>query len=233
MRQFTYEFRFDSGERIHFTVDLERHTADTPPAEELPAPWTQLDYHQCANCPLRLDEHPRCPVAMDLQGVARDFSQVLSFTEAEVLVHSAERTYFHRCDVQTGLKSLLGLIMGSSACPILAQLRPMAWFHLPFASIDETIYRVAGAFLLREYYEHRDGKPAHLELPELDTLYADLQQLNRDFMGRLRAASERDANLNAVNILFSLSAVVAMTWTEKLDELRGLFPGPAEAPPGS
>lgn len=231
MRQFTYEFRFDSGELIRFTVDLERAAAPVPDRPP-PAPWADLGYHQCSICPLRTEASPHCPVALDLQEVAAGFSQVLSYTEAEIVVISEERTYGQRMDVQSGLKSLLGLIMGSSACPVLSRLRPMAWFHLPFASVDETIYRVAGAFLLREYYAHRDGREPQLALPQLDSLYGDLQSLNRDFMTRLRAASQRDANLNAVNILFSLSAVVALTWTEKLDELRALFPDLPSPSPG-
>ena len=37
--------------------------------------------------------------------------------------------------------------MALSGCPVLEQLKPMARFHLPFASVEETIYRAASMYL--------------------------------------------------------------------------------------
>ena len=42
-------------------------------------------------------------------------------------------------------------------------------------------------------------------------------------MKRIKAASPRDANLNAINTLFSLSMMVAMTFLSKLEEIKPLF----------
>src|SRR5690606_39165845 len=120
-------------------------------------------------------------------------------------------------------KSLIGLIMPSGECPILSRLRPMAHFHLPFSSVEETIFRTVGTYLTKQYFLHKEGHDPDLELGGLEALYEDLQTLNIHFIDRIRAASKRDANLNALNILFSLSAIVSMTLDEKLRELRPLF----------
>ena len=42
-------------------------------------------------------------------------------------------------------------------------------------------------------------------------------------MRRIRAASQSDANLNAINILLSLSSVVALTLDDRLEEIKPLF----------
>lgn len=222
MSQFTYEFKFADGSVNRFEIDLEQERGRTRRTEERP-PWTELEFHQCANCPLNVEEHPHCPVAIDVEEVAEKFRDALSFERADVWVRTKDRDYYKNCDVQSGLKSLMGLIMGASDCPILTQMKPMAHYHLPFSSVQETVYRVAGAYLLKQYFLRLAGVEPDMDLAGLERLYSDLQVVNRGLIQRIRAASAKDANLNALNILFSLSSVVAMTLDEKLEELKPLF----------
>ncbi len=162
-------------------------------------------------------------MALDIEEVAARFKDILSYEQAQVRVLSKEREYLKKCDIQTGLKSLLGLIMASSRCPTLSQFKPMAIYHLPFASIDETIYRVSGAYLLKQYFLNKEGIKPDLKLLGLWKFYRELQLVNKDFMRRIRAASQSDANLNAINILLSLSSVVALTLDDRLEEIKPLF----------
>jgi len=209
-----------NGEIQRFEVDVHRDSAD--PHEDR-AEWTLLAYHQCANCPLSKEEHKYCPVAVDIEEVAERFKDILSFERAEVRVLTDARAYLKTCDVQTGLKSLLGLIMASSRCPTLSEFKPMAIYHLPFSTVEETIYRVTGAYLLKQYFLNKEGTQPDMKLLGLEKFYRELQQVNKDFMKRIRAASRSDANLNAINILLSLSAVVALTLDERLEEIKPLF----------
>ena len=220
MAKFTYEFNLENGEVYDFTVDLERPRAKEKATHP---PWTELDFHKCRNCPLSSEIHHHCPVAVDIEEVAEQFTDILSFERVEVRVKTKERDYVKNCDVQTGLKSLLGLIMASGTCPTLSQFKPMAYYHLPFATVEETIYRVVGSYLVKQYFINKEGDTPDLALKGLGTLYKELQAVNQDFMTRIRAASRSDANLNAINILFSLSAVVAMTLQSKLNEIKPLF----------
>ena len=218
----SYEFSLDNGIVHRFDIPL----GPVPQAARIPASsadWTRLQFHQCANCPLQADDETHCPVAVDIEEVAEKFKDIISFERADVRVISEEREYFRNCDVQTGLKSLLGLLMASSSCPILSKFKPMAQFHLPFSTVDETIYRVTGAYLLKQYFLFKDGCKPDLDLKGLESHYEDMKQVNRDFMLRIRTASESDANLNAINILWSLSAVVGLTLDERLEKMKPLF----------
>jgi hypothetical protein len=218
----SYEFSLDNGIVHRFDIRLD----PVPQAAKNPASsadWTRLRFHQCANCPLQADDETHCPVAVDIEEVAEKFKDIISFERADVRVISEEREYFRNCDVQTGLKSLLGLVMASSSCPILSKFKPMAQFHLPFSTVDETIYRVTGAYLLKQYFLFKDGSKPDLDLKGLESHYEDMKQVNRDFMQRIRTASESDANLNAINILWSLSAVVGLTLDERLEKMKPLF----------
>ena len=58
---------------------------------------------------------------------------------------------------QQAMSSVLGLIMATSGCPWTDRLRPMARFHLPFASEAETLYRSVGMFLLARELVGADG----------------------------------------------------------------------------
>lgn len=229
VKPIVYEFKLDNGEFFRFEVAVLGRQRPTAPSGGH-AEWTQLEYHQCEHCPLKSADHPHCPVALDIEDIAQRFTHLLSYEEADVWVRTEERDYFKRCDVQSGLKSLLGLIMGSSGCPILSRFRPMAVFHLPFSSVEETIFRSTGTYLIRQYFAAQDGQRPDLELEGLAEFYQTLQQVNHDFMLRVRAASENDVSLNAVYILFSLSALVSLTLKSRLEELRPLYNLPPAKP---
>lgn len=217
MKTFSYEFEFEDNTRVQLDIPI-----DGPRVRDLePAEWTRLEYNRCRNCPLKAQEC--CPVALDLQEVTEAFRDIISYSKARVRVTTPERIYEKHCDAQVGLKSLLGLIMASSDCPILSQLRPMARYHLPFATIEETIYRTAGAYLLKQYYISQISGEPDMDLTGLENLYRSLQIVNTDFLQRIRSASNQDANLNAISTLFALSAMVSMTLKEQLEEIKPLF----------
>jgi hypothetical protein len=213
-----YEFTLADGRVHRFLIggDEER-----PVTAELP-PWTALAYHQCGNCPLAAAQTPRCPAAVDVFRIAERFADKLSYERVHVRVQRHDRTFEMDCDVQTGLGSLLGLVMASSGCPILGQLQGLARFHLPFAEFEESLFRTVGLYLLRQYFVAKDGGRPDFELAGLARLYDDLQEVNRAFKRRVETVSPRDASINAVTLLFSLSALVALSLESGLEQLREL-----------
>lgn len=221
----TYQFILQDGSFIEFEVDLERKGNGRMP-DNL-AEWTRLDYGQCPNCPLNRAEHTHCPTAVDLQKIVTAFTAVISHTRARIEVATPERTYVKDCDVQTGLRSLLGLVMATSGCPFLSQLKGLAKMHLPFATMEETVFRTVGFYLIRQYLRMRAGESPDLELQGLDSLYQALHTVNRHFNERLRAASEQDANLNAITSLHYVSLGVTYSLEDNLAEIQSwLFPDP-------
>lgn len=113
--------------------------------------------------------------------------------------------------------------MATSACPHMAHFRPMARFHLPLASKDETVYRATSMYLLAQYFAYRDGKQPDLDLSGLAEIYANLEVVNRAMAERLRGASEEDAAVNAVVILDVLAKTLPFAILDKLAGMRQLF----------
>ncbi len=225
-----YEFTLPNGRVHRFVIGGDE---EAPTTSELP-PWTRLDFHQCGNCPLRAADAPRCPAAVDVFRIAERFADELSYERVHVHVQRGSRAYDIDCDVQTGLGSLLGLVMASSGCPILGQLRALARFHLPFAEFEESLFRTVGLYLLRQYFVAKDGGVPDFELAGLARLYDDLQEVNRAFKRRVEAVSPRDASMNAVTLLFSLSALVSLSLESGLEQLRQLVAGgPDPLAPGA
>lgn len=222
-----YTFSFESGRVLHYRVPFHRERPQADSASELSEEdfpsWTRLEYQQCANCPLDAKTSPCCPVALDAKDVILGFREVLSYREGDVRVTTPDREYFKRCDAQTGLRSIIGFVMATSSCPILAPLRGMAHFHLPFASLDEIVYRATSSYLLSQYFHYKDGTEADLDLSGLKAQYQEIQTLNYHFLQRIRAASDGDASLDVLSTLFSISSLFSFNLEQHLEQLRPLF----------
>jgi hypothetical protein len=217
-----YLITLDNGNVYQFKVDLDRST-DVDEGTRNHAFWTRLGFNQCSHCPLDATVRQCCPPAMDLEHIAANFANIISYEKVWVEVNTPERTYRKRCDAQTGLRSLLGLVMARSSCPILMNLRELARFHLPFATIEETLFRSTSVYLLKQYFLYKEGKQPDWDLVGLEQLYEDLQTLNRCFKGRLDAASKLDANANAIGSLIYLSMAVSFSLEERLMEFKKQF----------
>ncbi len=217
-----YTFKIEDSDPVEFDVDPTQqphHSAANSP----PAAWTRLEHSQCRVCPFNSQDIQYCPAAVNIERAAHKFAKVVSYKNVEVKVQTPDRTYEKKCDAQSGLQSLIGLLMASSTCPITAQFKGLAKFHLPFASPEETLFRTVGAHLVKQYFRKRRGQSVDLELAGLDKLYKDLEALNESFMKRLHAASERDCNLNAVYALLALGHSVRFSLEDQLHELEEQF----------
>lgn len=219
-----YIFQIPEIGDLNFQIDLRRKYTQAIDQQDHPF-WTRLDYKQCQNCPLPPGSYQHCPTAVDLEDIVSKFSPLPSFDVVEVAVKTPHREYRKHCDIQTGLQALLGLVMATSACPILSRLRSLANFHLPFATTEDTLFRTVGAYLLQQYFIYADGGIPDFELRELEALYNSLGQLNFSFTQRIQAASDRDANLNAIVQLGALSFMVQLSLEEQLKEFRAGFQG--------
>jgi len=214
-----YNFTLDNGTSHKFEVAVNR-VFDHQTDRAAHSPWAKLEYNQCHNCPLNTAEFRHCPVALDVEEIALRFADIISYESVQVEVITPERTYLKRCDVQTALRSLLGLVMATSACPILSRLKNLAAYHLPFSTLDETLFRTTGAYLLKQYFIYKEGGKPDLELAGLNRLYQELLTVNRCFKQRIDAACSKDANLNALGSLFALSMAISFSLDDKLKELE-------------
>jgi hypothetical protein len=227
----SYKFTLDDGRVVEFNVDRSRQWNDAIDQQEH-APWTRLDFHQCSNCPLTSSDCRHCPAAVDLEPVAAAFTDIVSHEKVKVEVRTEERVYLKDCDAQTGLRSLTGLLMSTSGCPVLQQLRVLAEMHLPFATLNETVFRICGAYLIREYLEMKSGRTPDWDMTKLLRYFEELQTLNQEFKSRLNSAVHRDSNLNALGSLFFISMGLQLSVEENLQEFRKYFQGLGDAPEG-
>jgi hypothetical protein len=218
-----YEYRLPDGTVWSFEVDLNRRLPPSAPISEsdpaAPPPWTRLAFHRCRNCPLP-DAQPYCPPAVDIAPIVEKFSHIPSTVGMKVTMLNATRVCIKETDAQAGLEALLALVMATSACPILRRLRSQALFHLPFASIEETLYRTVGDYLIKQFFIMRDGGQPDFALVGLEALYSELAILNISFFSRIQAASAKDANLNAVVMMSSMSEIVSISLDRRLEPLR-------------
>jgi len=222
----TYCFNFDDGTDKTFSLKLDRETFTFANSEISDAPeWTKLSYNKCTNCPLSETDNDYCPVALNLNNLTEEFHTVVSHESVSVSVTTEDRTYNKKTTIDQALSSLMGIIMATSGCPILDYLRPMARFHLPFASPLETSFRSLSMYILAQYLFNKDteSNSISIDLSDFEKIYTEINSVNNDFSIRLRAAGEKDANLSALTNLDCNATLVSFTIEETLNELRQYY----------
>ena len=222
--RFVYIYKFNDGSTKHFDLHLDPenlHLIGKRP-ENLPI-WAMLPFNKCSICPLSEKDHVYCPVSANFAGVVEEFKNFLSHEHVSVTVACEERFYGKETTVQGGLSPLLGIIMTTSGCPIMEQLKPMVRFHLPFASLDETIFRGVTMYLTAQYFRHQDGKDAAWSLDGLHKIYTEVGQVNQGFANRMRAAAKKDANVNALVNLDVFASMMTLAAEDTLARLKPYF----------
>ncbi len=217
-----YLFTMDDNSVLRYRVEYERHREAQLDPEKYPA-WTLLGFHQCPNCPLSLQEYSHCPAAIDAQEIVFGFNAVLSCKATTIQVKTPEREYQKYTDAQTGLRALIGFVMASSECPILAMMRGMAYYHLPFASLDEAVYRIASSYLLSQYYHMKKGHEPDFEFKGLKKYFQEMQTVNSNFLERIRDGCQADSNLNVLATLFTISSMLSLSLERHLRTQEPLF----------
>ncbi len=220
-----YQFRLAGGGIKEFRIRLREPELQLVDDTRGALPdWTRLEHHQCTNCPLSKDLHPHCPVAAGMAGVIEAFRDCLSTERAEIVIRGESREYRREASLQYGVSSLMGLHMVTSGCPIMDKLRPMVRTHLPFASIDETTYRLTSMYLLAQFFVQQHGGEGDWELRRLVDLCDAVGQVNQGFSRRLLSINPRDASLNGLASLdcFTMSTAFAVD-RERLSELEAVF----------
>ena len=221
---FRYVFLFPDDREEVFDLNLDACTLDL--LEDIPeelSSWTSLDFHQCPNCQLTIQAHPNCPAAAHLVKLIAACKNVLSFDVLHVDIISPERIISKGTTAQKAVSSLMGLIMATSGCPHLSFLKPMARFHLPFSSAEETIYRATSMYLLAQYFLKKQGIEADLELEGLAEIYQNIQIINKAMAKRLRGISDKDSAMNALVLLDIFAKTLPFAIEESLEEVRYLF----------
>lgn len=212
----------DPPEIIDLQIDPISLELINKPTDNLPA-WTKLGYQKCPHCPLDEATHPYCPVAVNLVDIVSRFNNVVSYDKVILKVITRERTYARRTTAQKAVSSLFGLLMATSGCPYTTFLKPMARFHLPLASQEETIYRVTGTYLLAQYFRSKRTNSIDKDFEGLHRMYTDLHIVNVEFAARIRQLTEGDSTVNAIVLLDVFANVLPFAIEDELERIQALF----------
>ena len=219
----TIRYRFDlpdgSTKALEFEFDAVDFRMKKAPPDDPPF-WTELNFSRCSNCPLDERMAPHCPAALQMAAAVEPLKTLVSFDTVGVTVTQAERTVYVQTSAQQAMSSVLGLIMATAGCPWTDHLRPMARFHLPFASEAETVYRSTCMFLMARALAGSDGPHS---FAALEALYTNLHVVNRDMSRRLGAATRTDPARNAMALLDSYTTLLPAALERSLEELKPLF----------
>ena len=221
---FNYDIELEDGQRTRFHIALNPLTLTMMPASPAPYPsWTQLSYQQCTCCPLSCQTHLYCPIAVNITELVDRFKDILSHKNCVVVCETVDRTYSKRTSAMEGLTSVFGIVMATSNCPVMNFLKPMARFHLPFASVEETTARSTSLFLLGQYFEYKKGRVNGFDFDNLEKSYARVQRVNEGLLARIRSLGNRDADKNAIITLHSISQFLSMEIDFSLTTIAHLF----------
>lgn len=222
---FQYEIEFKGGRKKSFSVELDPESlALVPKPRAAPPEWAKLDVHRCENCPLDPGAHPCCPVALNLTEVTEAFSRNVSYEEVNVTIRTPPRTYQRKIALQDALRSLFGIYMVASGCPVLDKLRPLVQMHLPFATMKETAYRAISMYVLAQFFIQRKGGAPDLSLEGLGKIYLEIEIVNRALHQRLVKAGFNDACLNAIGNLNCYAQFTQMFLEPgRLEQIEKLF----------
>lgn len=221
-----YYFRFRHNEEREYAISLDDETILMKPRvdpQKTPH-WTLLSHASCGEC-CPSDQAKHCPIAVNLSDILDTFKNVKSIETCHVRVETPQRTYVKDTDIQNGLGSLLGLIMATSGCPAMSFLKPMARFHLPFASTEETIFRSFGNLLIREYLKGDVSKESVIR--DLTELYDKVGKINRNLLARIDSITQdknaADADQNAIVILDTFATMLSIQLEDNVSMLQYLY----------
>jgi hypothetical protein len=221
---FNYNFKFNNQREVTFEMKLRlndlsyiKDHIDNKPD------WTRLEYHQCKNCQLTIKHTAYCPIALNLTNIMPQFQSILSYEKVFVTVETIERIYQKNTTVQQSLGSMLGILMVTSGCPIMKILRPMVRLHLPFSSLEETVFRSVSSYLLAQYFRNKKGELADWELLGLLKAYGEIQIVNTGMAKRLKSISEKDASANAIVVLDVFAKELPFSIIDGLKNLEYLY----------
>lgn len=221
---FDYHIELEDGRSTRFRISLDPVTLTMVPASAEPyPPWTQLGYKQCQCCPLSPDTRLYCPIAVNIADLVEWFKDILSHKNCRVVCETVDRTYSKKTSAMEGLTSVFGIVMATSNCPVMNFLKPMARFHLPFSSVEETTARSTSLFLLGQYFEYKKGRVSSFDFNNLEKRYTRVQLVNEGLLARIRSLGSWDADKNAIITLHSMSQFLSVEMDFSLNTIAHLF----------
>ncbi|NQY68299.1 MAG: hypothetical protein HRT72_11350 [Flavobacteriales bacterium] len=219
-----YEFLFedDSSEVYQVELDLQNQILTNIDRVSYPE-WTALELNKCENCPLSSDDYSHCPLAINISGVIEKFTRINSYSKVYLIVTIGDKEIRQRTDAQNAISSLMGLLIATSGCPHTDFLKPMAHFHFPLATEEETLFRTTGSFLLSQYFQLQNGSLDKFNFNQLKSHYNEISKVNHGISKRIRASGAHDAIINAIVLLDIFAMLFPIVIEDSLKDIEYIF----------
>ena len=217
-RTFHFEF-IDSSRDYYCTTGGDGDIACSEENPQMPD-WARLQCNRCPHCTLDAERYLYCPPAMGMAPLVEHFARSNSFDKVTLHVIMEAQQHSIITDLQSALAYLYPAILMASACPYAPLIRPLEKFAKPFPDVDDILYYVLS---LTDIQKMLQEKQTPAEVPALRDTSRDMAQTFLGLLGRLRLASEEDANINAMikNIQWSYSVLYSRETI--LNRLRKYF----------
>lgn len=214
----SYLFHIEDKEDVVFEVLID----STSMTHSIPQDFKEPEWSSSFKCSFMTDDKKNCcSLCKCIAYVTNEFKDIKVDTPATISVRTENRNYTIKQNIKTGLFSILGLYMSTSNCPHFAFLKPMAKFHLPFASDIETVFRSIGTYLLGEYFRFKDGIVPDWDLQALSTLYEQVSKIDLEIAEHLKKISPD--SIEPIMILNSFADLFTKDIKEKLDKIEPFY----------
>ena len=217
-----YTFAFDDETHFRFEVDELGDSSVESPDQPVPN-WLMLEEGKCEGCSIPTGARTTCPAALSLQPLLASFGDRISHEEVAVTVELNDTEVHASMPAQNAVRSLMGLQLALSSCPVLSKLRPMARFHVPFGDPLHTLYRFVGMYLTAEHLREEQGLDSDQGLAGLLSLINELHDVNQQLAERIRRGSEQDVTVNSLIILDTLAMLLEVDIDASLAQLKPYF----------
>jgi len=219
-KHITYQFGPNKND-TSYTVVLNNENTPPTPQPKNSAVWTTTAFHHCDGC--INNEH--CPLALSLQDPIEKLKHLDPHQTTHINVYTEERNYQKETTIQEALGSLYGLIIARSGCHEFNILRDLSWFHLPFATMEESLLRFAGRYLLHCHADKEYQLDGQAITDQIKAMFENFHHANNCIVSRLNKAEVEGVNLpfNAVTQLDSLGGLVLAAFENHSTTLQGLL----------
>jgi hypothetical protein len=219
-----YKLEFSRGKEIVFDIKLDKETLNILEEQSDLPEWTKRGEFGCKNSICPLLDNETCPIAKVVHKQIQSFKNIDSIEPVNATLTTDERTINKKCSIQTAVASITGILMATCGCPVFNKLKPMVRFHLPFASLEETEFRVFSMYFLAQYLRGRKNLRQDHSLHTLQKLYVEIQKINMLAANKIQELERSDATINGLVILHSFGQMVSFTLEDDdLTSLENLF----------
>ena len=216
-----YHFYLGEQAEASFQIDENGDTSVEDTSRRYPN-WLSLQHNRCSVCTIEPGARRCCPAALALLPVVEALGDCISYEPIRVRVDIQPLELSGEMPAQNAVRSLVGLQLSLSSCPVLCRLRPMAQFHLPFAGREHSVFRFLGMYLIAQRIRSAEGLQPDWQMVGLTSLFDKIHLVNRHLAERLRTASAQDAPVNSLIILDSI-AYAGSNLADSLKKLKPLF----------